>query len=369
MSHHSHATRAGICAGALLLLLAFPSVAQVTPAAGYTPPDDTPSVKVGGTIFADYTYIESPKSQDSDKNTINPSVFNLARAYINVTGNIFHRVSYRITPDVTRETGTGSSLNGSLTYRLKYAYGQYNLDDWTTKGSWLRFGIQQTPWIDYDEQIYRYRFQGTTFVDREGFLSSSDAAFSGRWNFPGNYGDVHAGFYNGEGYNRVEPNDQKAFQVRVAVRPLPLGGSLLKGLRVAAFADEDHYVQDAKRQRTILGASWEHAVLHAGGYFLDVNDRTSALTGSTVHGTGYTIWATPKLPNNFEILLRHDELKPNKDTDQKRKRNIAGVAYWLPQRSGVTSAVLVDYDSLQQSGFSPARADDTRYAIKLLVNF
>src|SRR6266849_1735707 len=203
MHQYSYAIRVAI--GALaFLLLAFPMLAQVTPAAGYTPPDDTPSVKVDGTIFADYTYVNSPKILDSDKNSVNASAFNLTRAYINVTGNIFHRASFRITPDITRETGTGSSLNGSLTFRLKYA-GQYNLDDWTTKGSWLRLGIQQTPWIDYDAGIYRYRFQGTTFADREGYITSSDAAFSGHWNFPGNYGDVHGGFYNGEGYNRVEP--------------------------------------------------------------------------------------------------------------------------------------------------------------------
>ena len=29
--------------------------AQVTPAAGYVPPDDTPSVRVGATLFLDYT--------------------------------------------------------------------------------------------------------------------------------------------------------------------------------------------------------------------------------------------------------------------------------------------------------------------------
>src|SRR5512132_1281864 len=140
---------------------------------------DTPSVKLGGTIFADYTYVDSPKAQDADKNSINQSSFNVGRAYLNITGNVFHRVSYRITPDIARETGSGSSLNGSYTFRLKYAYGQFNLDDWTTKGSWLRFGLQQTPWIDYEEGIYRYRFQGPTFADREGFLTSSDYAFSG----------------------------------------------------------------------------------------------------------------------------------------------------------------------------------------------
>src|SRR6266567_2690946 len=85
----------------------------------------------------------------------------------------------QVTPAVTRETGGGSSLNGSLTFRLKYAYAQFNLDDWATKGSWVRFGLQQTPFIDYNESIYRYRFQGTTFEDREGLFPSSDFGASG----------------------------------------------------------------------------------------------------------------------------------------------------------------------------------------------
>src|SRR5207249_6071379 len=122
------------------------------PAAGYTPPDDTPTIKVGATIFTDYTYTDEPTSLDADGNTINPAAFNVSRAYINITGNISHNVSFRVTPDVSRLTTTTTttavlgpgesvsttattSLDGSLTYRLKYAYGQFNLDDKWTKGS------------------------------------------------------------------------------------------------------------------------------------------------------------------------------------------------------------------------------------------
>ncbi len=163
--------------------LSIAALAQVTPAAGYTPPDDTPKVNIGATIFTDYTYTQSPEIKDSDGNTVHNSVFNVSRAYLNITGNLNHWLAFRITPDVTRETGTGSSLNGSLTYRLKYAFAQVNLDDWTTKGSWVRFGIQQTPFIDYTESIYRYRFQGTLFPERVGLMSSSDAGISGQATF------------------------------------------------------------------------------------------------------------------------------------------------------------------------------------------
>src|SRR4051794_35555766 len=92
---------------------ALPCAAQVTPAAGYTPPDDTPSIKVGATIFADYTVVERPKIKDADGNEVTSNAFNVGRSYINITGNISHLVSFRVTPDIARESGTGSSLSGS----------------------------------------------------------------------------------------------------------------------------------------------------------------------------------------------------------------------------------------------------------------
>jgi len=342
---------------ATLSAAATATVAQVTPAGGYTPPDDTPAFKVGSTIFADYT--------TGDR--INDA-FNVSRAYINVTGNLNHLIAFRVTPDITRESGTGSSLNGSLTFRLKYAYGQLNLDDWTTKGSWVRFGIQQLPYLDYTESIYRYRWQGTLFPEREGYITSSDAGLSGHWNFPGGYGDVHGGFFNGEGYSRAEANDEKGFQIRGSVRPFPLGG-IWKGLRLTGFAVQDKYQQDADRQRFIGQATFEHPRGNAGIDILQTRDQTTA-TAVTTEGHGWSVWATPKLFNpSWELLLRHDDMKPNKGTDQHRKRNIAGLAYWVPNLQKVTAAVMLDYDSYRQDGFTPARPTDTRYGLKMLINF
>src|ERR1035441_1743028 len=155
-----------ICAVGLALSPA--ALAQVTSAEGYVPPDDTPAIKVGFTLFADYTYTDSPTAKNTDGSDYNPNAFNVSRAYINITGQLHHLLSFRITPDITRETGTGSSLNGSYTFRLKYGFGQFNMDDWLPKGSWARLGLQQTPYIDYAEGIYRYPFQSASMVDRDG---------------------------------------------------------------------------------------------------------------------------------------------------------------------------------------------------------
>src|ERR1700733_6106867 len=84
---------------AVALLWSIPALAgaQVTPAAGYTPPDDTPSVRGGATFFGNYIYQTSPTIVDADGNTVKKSGFDVARSYINVTGNISHVVAFRIT--------------------------------------------------------------------------------------------------------------------------------------------------------------------------------------------------------------------------------------------------------------------------------
>ena len=124
--------------------------------------------------------------------------------------------------------------NDSLVFRIKYAYAQFNLDDWMARGSWVRLGIQQTPWVDFEEGIYRYRFQGTVFAERVPLptvMSSSDAGISFRYNFANNYGDVHFGVYNGENYQRTETNNQKGFEFRGSVRPLAEGKPIFRGFR------------------------------------------------------------------------------------------------------------------------------------------
>ena len=205
---------------------------------------DSPAIRLGATIFADYTYTAEPEATDADGNTVNPSAFNLTRSYINVTGTISRLVAFRVTPDIARESGAGSSLSGSLTFRLSSRYAQLNLDDWVAPGSWARFGMQQTTFLTFDEDVYRYRFQGTMFSEREGFQSSSDVGASFHYNLPSNYGDLHAGLYNGETYTKPEANDQKAFQIRGTLRPLAASRPMLQGLRLTGFHQMDHYVKD-----------------------------------------------------------------------------------------------------------------------------
>jgi len=341
-------------------------------------PADNFKIGVGVTIFADYTYQDAPKITDTDKNSVNLSSFEARRAYINVTGNISDIVAFRITPDVAaRQTISGSglpagaavsgNLDGSAVIRLKYAFGQFNLDRVTTHGSWIRFGQQQTPYVDFMEGIYRYRFQGTIFVEREGFLSSSDVGLSGRWVLPSDYGDIHAGFYNGDTYSKAEVNDQKAFQIRGTLRPFPKLADL-KGLRLTAFYDNDHPVKSADRKRFIGAVTFEHKYVNAGWEYLQAKDNSS-VTKPVVEAQGWTLWATPKTTVGLEGLFRYDDLKPNKSVDAKKSRTLVGVSYWFKvMKTGLATAILADFEQVKYD--TPLnKPTEKRFELKTLLNF
>jgi hypothetical protein len=365
--------RATIATFTVTLLAGVHASAQVTPAAGYTPPDDTPSIRLGMTLFPAYTVQTDPEITDAAGESVNRSAFDVNRAYINITGQLSHIIAFRITPDITRESsllslGTGNAVaNDSLVFRIKYAYGQFNLDDWMARGSWVRLGIQQTPWVDFEEGIYRYRFQGTVFAERVPLpttMTSADAGVSFHYNFASNYGDVHVGFFNGENYQRTETNNQKGFELRGTVRPFATGMPVLRGIRAHYVYYNDAYVSEGERQRWMGNVTYEHKNVNLGFDYLDADDQPLP-TAANIPSNGYSIWATPRIPfedgSSWEALLRYDHWTPNTtDTlapastapvfgstllsDQHQNRMIFGVAYWFPHQGNVSAAILVDYD-------------------------
>jgi hypothetical protein len=206
------------------------------------------------------------------------------------------------------------------------------------------------------------------FVDRDGYLSSSDVGATLHYNLPAGYGDVHAGLYNGETYSKAETNDQKAFQVRGTVRPFPQGQPALRGLRFTGFYHGDHYVRDAARTRWIGGVTFEHPALNAGYHYLDATDQRSSLAPE-VQGRGYSAWVTPRAANGWEGLVRVDRLTPDASLDARQTRTIVGVAYWLPQNGSSTAAVLVDLENVSMSGAAATQPRQRRVAVHALVNF
>jgi len=334
-----------------------------TPATAAAPTPFTPSIKVGVTIFADYIVTETPKVTDANGDTVTGNAFNVARSYINVTGAVTPRITFRVTPDIAR--ANDGSLSGSQIFRLKYAYFDVALPHRTS----IRFGMQQTPFIDGQESIYRYRFQGTSFAERDGGLSSSDLGITARTAL-GAYGDVHVGIYNGEGYTRAEVNDQKALMARVTVRPAPTH-DIAKGLKLTGYWHKDDYVDGAPRNRAVLSATFEHARFNAGADYVRRVDQPTP-SAAEVTGQGYSFFVTPFLKekgNGIEALLRFDRFEPNTNVDAAWKRIIAGAAYWFPRHGTTSAALLLNLEQVTYDRFVPTRPTERRIGLYSLINF
>src|SRR5438093_5104194 len=216
---------------------AAPPPPTAPPPAAQPPPEPQYPVVTVGTL----TYLQ----YDAElKNRDDFNAFDVTRGYINILGEVAKNVRFRITPDVKRITD--GSLAGSLTFRIKYAYAE--LDNVLGEKSWLRFGVHQTPWLDFEESINRYRVQGMMFSEREPVIpGSADFGIGYFVPLPASYGEINVGVYNGEGYTKAENNKFKSLQGRGTLRPFP-NGPVAKGLRLSGFYDYGWYSADHPRR-------------------------------------------------------------------------------------------------------------------------
>ena len=201
-------------AGFLVMLGSFAGAG--TAAAQGTPPP-TPTVTVGGVVYAQYLY----QLKDTANHVNN---FDITRSYINVIGKFPSGLATRVTADIYRNT------DGSLAFRLKYAYAAF-----TPEGSALTFKLGEihTPWLDWEEALWDYRMQGQMAMERAGYLSSSDFGAGVDGNWKKDFVNMQVGIYNGENYNQAPGDQRKDAMGRVSVRLLETDdGSRVGGLRL-----------------------------------------------------------------------------------------------------------------------------------------
>ena len=254
----------------------------------------------------------------------------------------------------------GNSLDGSMTYRLKYAYAQINLDDWLPKGSWVRFGMQQTPFIDSIEGIYRYRFQGTIFAEREGYMSSADVGVDLPHDVPQQLRRrprrllQRRGLLEGRGEQQEGVHGPRRLQAAAAppdpeglAPPGVLDAGQLHGERPAEPHGLQHDLRTPLRQRRASTTSTRpDKVSSAPTNGVDLYP--------TLDGKGWSFWATPKkvFPNgsSIEALIRYDHMKPG-GTASATADHVAG----RPERADDRRRRLLVPEAGQRVGRAPVR--------------
>jgi hypothetical protein len=317
----------------------------------------TPSVAVSGVSYVKYYYYLQDSAHTND--------FDLDRAYVNVTGKFAYGIGTRITSDVFRNT------DGALGLRIKYAYVSWNKDKSPIT---LKFGVTQTPWVDWEENLWDYRMQGQMAIERGGYLSSSDLGLSvdGNWGY--DHLNMTAGVYNGENYNRAPGDKGKDFMARVSWRIIGTDEpGRTGGLRLTGYAQAGSPTNGGTRQRYDGMLSYRSKVLTlAGEYWATVDSVGPAgTTPGTAHkdGTVLSAYGVLKFPKpKLAIIARYDQTDPNTDADHDRQdRIIAGLSY---TPSG-NLRLLADIDHLifQDDNFPSPAAKASRSQALFQVQF
>lgn len=325
--------RALVLAGACLLV-ATEAYAQTT---------------VDGVIYASYRY-----GLTKDSSFATPAAqnnFDIDRSYVNVRSKLDGGITSRITFDVDGRRAASNQLS----IRLKFAYAA-----WTPEGSALtwKLGMQPTPVLPWQDDLWGYRFQGTSPLDRTGYMSTSDfgAAVEGSWKDEGVTMDV--GIFNGETYSRAPGDNHKDVAGRVSVRLMKSDDASDKGgLRLTGFALVGKANGGADRRRTMALLSYQSKATTLGVELSATQDST--LASSETKGRIVALFGTYNLPDSpFSLVGRFEKWDPDTDRNpsafaeiaSEQTRVLAGVAYRLAKNV----RVLLDADVTSvQNGPAP----------------
>ncbi len=350
----------------LTIILLFSTVrggfAQQPTAPAAPPPAPAPAepvypiVRIGMVSYLQYAAeLENRESYNA---------FDVTRAYININGQLSRNVRFRFTPDVRRITD--GSLAGTLTVRVKYAFMQ--VDNVGAARSWVRFGMHQSPWLDFEESVNRYRVQGTMFSEREGLIpGSADFGASYFTPLPNGYGEFHGGVYNGEGYTQPEANKYKSFQGRLTLRPFPNRG-LANNLRISGYYNAGWYAADRPRRLGIAMLSYEHRRLVATIERVAATEQTPT-AAREFDRSGWSAFVEPRQgPTGFAGIARVDAYDSDRTvSDNSLRRVIVGGAYWLTWNTArlglVATNEQVHYDT------AAARPTENRLLLQAHVEF
>jgi len=202
--------------------------------------------RLGTLIYADWRMYSHTTYQPQELTEINnPGIgnnwynsFDVSRAYMNFFFFPTDDWTARVTPNLYRQTIAASSAtqgpnattptvaDGNLTVRIKYAYLQYSklfdkLGVDAMKGDTVSLGVIQNPLVDWEEQMYGYRYVNLTPWNYLS-LSSTQEGISVQGPIKFNelqYVDYDAGVFNNSSFHAMEQTNTKQAMGRLSIYP------------------------------------------------------------------------------------------------------------------------------------------------------
>lgn len=349
-------------------------------------------LKIGGLVYFDYSFGEK-----GDKTTTPYNTMNLTRAYININKEITPWFKARVTTDVFNTSAAATVTSGTAeekvttadsgyAVRIKYTYADFLTPDiGPLTDTFVRAGIIQTPWFDFEETVNIYRMQSTMFQDKQKLSTSSDAGISiggniggrlskdqiasvGSKSFAGRYGSYYVGAYNGGGYSSTgDTNQNKAVQGRLSIRPVP---DVLPGLQLTYFGisgEGNNSTGTPKQWINNTGfLSYQHKYVTATAEYYCGQGN---MKGDDDKKNGHSLFGRVVLPMYDKVAFfgRYDILDPDKDgsADKKIETTIGGASYKIQGDNYLVAAYEKTHDHLSSTGAN----DDVKGQVVLQIAF
>ena len=330
-------------------------------------------------------YLSYQNGKDGEGTGDSFNQFVVKHGYLTVSKEFLPYLSARMTLDITTVNDPEdpedkpNNLDGSIALRIKYLYGQFNLPaiGFFTQ-PFIEWGVVHMPWLDYEEHVNFYRCQDTMFLERNETFNSADIGLTfvsllgGKMDedyqkrvshyYPGRYGSVAVGVYNGGGYHASEKNNNKVLEGRLTVRPLP---DVIPGLQFSYFGvyGKGNTETDPPDWRVNLGfAQFEHDYFVLTGQYYSGKGNQKGTDEKDKDG--YSIFGELKPHKKFSIFGRYDRFDPDTDAgDNENTRYIAGVAYHMDKQHKNMIVLDYDYVDYEQSN----RSDDKRVQLTLQI--
>ena len=329
------------------------------------PPDDDRDPRISGVWYFNYVHEDVFQRPDQPDRPEDFSRFEIQRGYLTYRTEINHRLSARVTSDISvDQEGDGA---GDVELRLKYGYVDIDTGELgLLRSTRLRAGVLQTPWISFEQSINDFRLQGPMFLNRArvfisadfgvGFFANLgepvDAAYRRDVNrrHAGRWGSVAVGIYNGGGYNEIERNETFVPQARLTLRPLPdlapglqlsAGGAVGKGNTAAA--------PDYHASVLMLSHETRRHVLTATVYTGEGDLRGNAIAsdGRALDQRGASVFTELRVRRDYSLIGRFDLLRTEAEGgDRDVERWIVGIAW----RCFPGGQLLVDYQNQKSLG-------------------
>jgi hypothetical protein len=221
-------------------------------------------VSLGTLVYADYRFmphtgfgpqfLTQMNWPGPGNNSFN--AFDITRAYLDFKFTPNKDFMLRVTPNVYASTGSvassnvgqstswGSTVNGNLSFRLKYAYIDYTtffkkiMPVEAMRDDKFTFGQQQNPLVDWEENLYGFRYVNLTPWNYLS-LSSTQVGLSMKGPIKFHelqYVDYDFGVYNDASFHAQEQSSSKQIMGRVTINPLG-AKSRYDSLGLTAFVD------------------------------------------------------------------------------------------------------------------------------------